>query len=244
MKKQKKVTIANVFLIVAIFLIIGGGTFAFWTWVNPEEEKTNIIFKTPGIEEMKSKLYANLEGSGNMEVTDLKPSLCNGDNAIKKTIVINYLNQTKQTATVSATLEVPSELFILPVKEITENNELTEQILIPTQENLQELKFALTTESTSCDDGIVTDIDGNEIKGNFSQLVFDTQTKKNEQLTLFTHNFTAPSNMSVEDTKIYYLWIWLDLDYTHTNIGNRNDDPMQGIRFITQWSGEIAQNNT
>ena len=49
--------------------------------------------------------------------------------------------------------------------------------------------------------------------------------------------------MSAEGTQTYYLYIWLDSSYEHTNTGSVNSDPMQGLSFTTQWSGTIAQNS-
>lgn len=242
MTNMKKIAV-NILFVLATIIIVGGGTYAFWTWVVPEEEETNVIFKTPSEEEIKDKLSAKIDGSGNVEVADLKPDLCNGETAVRKEVVISYLNQTKKTATISASLEVPSELFVLATRQIIENNESTNQILLPTQANLEKLKFALTTGDKSCDDGIAVNVDEKEIIGNFSSLIIDDETKKNEKLTLFTHSFIAPAQMISEETKTYYLWIWLDIEYTHINVGNRNDDPMQGITFTTQWSGEIIQNS-
>lgn len=225
MKDRNKLIIAIV-AVVAIVAIVGGATFAYWTWVTSDEQQTQVSFTVTG-----PNLSAHIEGNGTTDVTSLKPATCDSSNAIKKTVTINYMNETTQSATVSATLQ-------------TTAFGLRNASYVPTPANLTNLKYALTTTSGSCSTNVATDLNGNQITGDFSALTFNGATASNLPLTLFTQTFTAPANMSEEATQTYYLWIWLDKAYEHENVGDNNSDPMQGLTFTTQWSGIIAQNES
>ena len=48
--------------------------------------------------------------------------------------------------------------------------------------------------------------------------------------------------MTDELEQKYYLWLWLDSDYTPSrpNEGDTINDPLQNMAFTLTWSGEIA----
>lgn len=219
MKDRKKLIIAIVAVLI-IIVLVGGATFAYWTWVTNTAQQTNVSFVV-NQSDLEGEMYATLEGNGTTTATNLKPATCNGSNAIVKTITIKYLNKTVQAATVSATLSVTA---------FTARS----ASYLPSSPNLGYLKYALTT-SSSCTSNV-------QKSGSFNGLTFSsTVTPTNLPLTLFTQTFTASANMSAEGTQTYYLYIWLDSSYEHQNIGSVNSDPMQGLSFTTQWSGTIAQ---
>lgn len=221
MKDRKKLIIAIVAVLI-IIVLVGGATFAYWTWVTNTAQQTNVSFVV-NQSDLEGEMYATLEGNGTTTATNLKPATCNGSNAIVKTITIKYLNKTVQAATVSATLSVTA---------FTARS----ASYLPSSPNLGYLKYALTT-SSSCTSNV-------QKSGSFSGLTFSSAvTPTNLPLTLFTQTFTASANMSAEGTQTYYLYIWLDSSYEHTNTGSVNSDPMQGLSFTTQWSGTIAQNS-
>lgn len=222
MKDRKKLIIAIVAVLI-IIVLVGGATFAYWTWVTNTAQQTNVSFVVDD-KKLEGEMYAKLEGNGTNTATSLKPSTCKGSNAIVKTITIKYLNKTVQAATVSATLSVTA---------FTARS----ASYLPSSTNLGYLKYALTTDSSSCTSNV-------QKSGSFNGLTFSSAvTPTNLPLTLFTQTFTASANMSTEGTQTYYLYIWLDSSYEHKNIGSVNSDPMQGLSFTTQWSGTIAQNS-
>lgn len=222
MKDRKKLIIAILATLI-IIVLVGGATFAYWTWVTNTAQQTNVSFVV-NQSDLEGEMYATLEGNGTTTATNLKPATCNGSNAIVKTITIKYLNKTVQAATVSATLSVTA---------FTARS----ASYLPSSTNLGYLKYALTTDSSSCTSNV-------QKSGSFNGLTFSsTVTPTNLPLTLFTQTFTASANMSAEGTQTYYLYIWLDSSYEHKNIGSVNSDPMQGLSFTTQWSGTIAQNS-
>ena len=107
---------------------------------------------------------------------------------------------------------------------------------------MEKLRYVLTTTPDACDTNIAVDLDGNEINGDFSSLEFDDGHAKNLPLEVFTYTFQVDGNMTQEKSNMYYLWIWLDKSYEHQNVGNQNTDPMQGLEFTVEWSGNIIQN--
>lgn len=232
MKDRNKLIIAIVAVLIIVALV-GGATFAYWTWVSNSAQQTNVSFTLPedaGGADMDADgdgnpdLYATLEGNGTTTATDLKPTTCNGSNAIVKTVTIKYRNQTVQAATISATLNVTA---------FTARS----TSYLPTSTTLGYLKYALTTSSTSCTTGV-------QKNGTFNGLTFSsTVTPTNLPLTLFTQTISASADGAggAEKTQTYYLYIWLDSSYEHTNTGSVNSDPMQGLSFTTQWSGSIVQ---
>lgn len=228
MKKNNKIiiTIASV---VAIVIVTAGATFAYWNWIMDPSEETDIDFEVIG-DNITQKLYANLNGNSSEIISNLEPTACTSDNAIKKEISINYLNKMKQSATITATLKVS-------------DFRLRNNLYVPTTDELKYLKYAITTTPNSCESDIAIALNGEQMTGNFSELIFEDGDVTNLPLELFSYNFTADSNMNVENELKYYLWIWLDQDYVHINVGNNNTDAMQGIEFRMTWSGTVAQNS-
>lgn len=225
MKKNKKM-IVSIIAVLFIGIIVTGATFAYWTWVVDAENETELDFITIG-SNVQNELYAKLEGNGTTEVTKLIPSDCRADSAVLKKVEIGYLNKLKQSATITATLKV---------------REFEVKYNAPTAEELKYLKYALTTTSDSCSTNIVKNANGEELTGNFSDLVFENGKVTNLPINLFSRTITIPANMTGEQGVTYYLWIWLDSKYVHINVGDNNTDPMQEINFKVQWSGTIAQN--
>ena len=226
MKDKNKLVIAVV-AVVAIVLLVVGATFAYWTWISNEEQRTNVAF-TLTQETLEGGLYANLDGSGETTATALKPAACDSSNAVKKTVTINYYNETTQSATISAILQVSAFT-------------LRDTAYVPTTEDLEHLKYALTTTDTLCTTDVAKDLNENAISGDFSDVTFENGVAQ-LPVTLFTQTFTAPAKMTEEATQTYYLWIWLDSAYAHENVGSNNTDPMQSLEFTTQWSGVVSQN--
>lgn len=225
MKKNQKI-ILSIISVLVIGIIVTSATFAYWTWVVDADNETEVEFITIG-NNVQNELYAKLEGNGTTEVTKLTPTDCKIENAVLKKVEIGYLNKLKQSATITATLRV---------------SEFEVKNAIPTTEELKYLKYALTTTSDSCSTNIVRNDDGEELTGNFSDLVFANGTATNLPTNLFSRTMTIPANMTGEQGVTYYLWIWLDSKYVHINIGDNNTDPMQEISFKVQWTGKIAQN--
>lgn len=225
MKERNKLIIAIV-AVAVIIVSVGGGTYAFFTWVTNTSQRTNVSF-TVNQTTIEGDLNAQIVGNANASSLDatLKPASCTSSgNAIIKTVPITYYNSTVQAATVTATLKVTAF-------------NLRSASYKPTSTDLGYLKYALTESSTNCTTSAVQ-------TGTFSGITFSGAAGSNLPYTLFDQTITAPANMSEAVTKTYYLWIWLDSTYSHQNEGSVNSDPMQGFTINVEWSGTIAQNNS
>lgn len=222
--KNKNTLIISTCIVTILTILIVGATYAYWSWRTDVVNQTDVSFEVVG-----TGLSAHIEGNGTTEVMNLVPSACGNKKTIKKEVKITYQNETEHTATVSSTLS----LIEFTLKNIS---------IVPSIEQLQKLKYVLTISPDSCSTNIATDIYGNEISGNFSELEFEGGNAENLPLDLFTHSFIAERSMNQKNTKTYYLWVWLDESYEHQNVGNYNTDPMQGIKFTLKYSGTIMQN--
>lgn len=158
------------------------------------------------------KMYANLEGDGLTAVSSLVPAECTSSNAIKKEVVINYANVTNNNAKITADLNMTS---------------FTSGALKPTNTQLESLKWTISRSNTSCTTNVVK-------SGNFSGF------GETIPQVLTNLEINVPANTEAK-SETYYLYIWLDSSYSHTNIGNDNTDPMQNLNFKLQWSGTISQ---
>ena len=213
MKDRNKLILAIV-AVVAIVVIVGGATFAYWTWITADEQQTAVQFK------VEVGLDAELVGGAATNITDLAPvSGCTAsDHVAKLPLTLNYKNETTNGARVNATLTLSN--FESP------NG-------TPSTEDLAHLHYALTTSDASC----TTDA----IEGATGVFTATSGTLLNDVLIKNDITFKAPDNIGSQD---YYLWIWLDKDYGHQNIGNTNSDPMQNITFTLTWSGQINNDVT
>lgn len=227
MNKKNQKIILSIISVLVIGIIVTGATFAYWKWVVDAENETELDFVVIG-DNIESELYAKLDGNGITEIKNLHPSKCDGNSAILKKINISYLNKLKQSATITATLKV---------------SEFNVKEYIPTEEQLKYLKYSLTNTESSCENDIVKNSNNEELIGNFSDLVFENKKVSNLSNNLFSQTITVPANMTVKQEVNYYLWIWLDSEYEHINIGNDNTDPMQELNFKLEWSGTIEQNS-
>lgn len=221
MKNRNKTLIA-VGIVLLIIVLVGGATYAYWTWTSSNAQKTNISFTIPDM--IEEGFYANLNGSGNVAATKLAPAECtNATYAIKKTITITHKNTTPITANVTATLSAKS----LTWKYGNQSG---------VQGKLSNIKYALTTSSSNCTTGAVK-------TGTLSGLTVGAtaNTAATQNIKLFDQTFTSPANAANESTQTYYLWVWIDKNYAHQNVGNANSDPLQDIAFNLEWSGHMEQ---
>lgn len=235
-KNNNKALILSIIAVTVIAALVVGGTYAYWTWVSNTAQRTNVNFSVSGGRDDK---YADLMGNGTTgtgDVVELKPAPCTDSTfAIVKTVPIKWANFSQNNATVTATLSVTSFKFRSASYKPTTGSSGT----------LKSLKWAIRESAATA----ATKASPNTCetsataKGDFSGLTIPssgTTVSSGLPLTLGNVSFTATANTSTEQTKTYYLYIWLDYNYAHENIGDINSDPMQGLEFSVQWSGTMA----
>jgi len=218
MKEKNKLIIA----IVAVALIavaVVGATYAFWTWTTNEAQRTSVSFT---VTDAAEDVYANLDGGGSTTAQNLAPVACGNSKyttyAIKKTMTLTYKNASVNPAPITGTLTITAWT--------------PAHGTIPTAA-YSHLHYAVTESGTNCSQTAVTGM-----SGTFPTSITAGTTKLIDDVTFLT----APANTNTEQSKTYYLWIWLDSTYEYENVGNAVTDPMQGLQFTVAWSGTI--NNT
>ena len=182
MDKKKKVMVVLITLTI-IFTIIGS-TFAYLSWSSSEEQKTNVTF-TKG-----EGFSCSVNGGGNITTGDviLMPTVVNDSTTsyyIKRTITVN------PTITDSL-LPIYMDLWL-------DINSLGTGL-----SNSLNLKYALTTSSTSPTTGVVS-------SGNF-----------NGKITGDKINLLTSKEYTATTTDTYYLWIWLDAEETSSDTMNQS----------------------
>lgn len=99
--------------------------------------------------------------------------------------------------------------------------------IFPTAFKISNLEWVLTTSSSSCTTDIVA-------SGNFSNVVQGTKFN----LT----SFDVPALTTLTLTKTYYLYIWINEDYSIKNTGNTVTSSIQDKSFTLQLTGEMTNN--
>ena len=182
MDKKKKV-MGVLFTLTIIFTIIGS-TFAYLSWSSSEEQKTNVTFTK------EAGFSCSVNGGGNIAEGDviLMPTVVNDSTTsyyIKRTITV------KPTITDSL-LPIYMDLWL-------DINSLGTGL-----SNSLNLKYALTTSSTSPTTGVVS-------SGNFNGKIAGDKVN-----LLTSKEYTATT------TDTYYLWIWLDAEETSSDTMNQS----------------------
>ena len=182
MDKKKK--IVGVLITLTIIFTVMGSTFAYLSWSSSEEQKTNVTF-TKG-----EGFSCSVNGGGNITTGEviLMPTVVNDSTTsyyIKRTITVN------PTITDSL-LPIYMDLWL-------DINSLGTGL-----SNSLNLKYALTTSSTSPTTGVVS-------SGNF-----------NGKITGDKINLLTSKKYTATTTDTYYLWIWLDAEETSSDTMNQS----------------------
>ena len=176
MNNNKNKKIILVLIILTVIFTMMGGSLAYLSWVSSESQKTNITFAT-GVD-----FSCSADGGGNITEDDaiLVPTEVNNmttSNYIKREI--------KVTPTITGkNMNISMDLWL-------DINKLDSGL--STSENV---KYALTTSSTSNSEGVVT-------VGTFHGM------QANEKIELLSNEI-----YSITTTNTYYLWIWIDAAQT------------------------------
>ena len=191
---------------------------------------------------------ASFDGSSTITTRSLKPSSCK--DAIKEKITISYYNEMQLPATISIDLVVSKTNNVSSFK-------IRDLNYKPSAETLKYLHWTITT-SNSCTDPANTDTGRTNITNssdvtprisdNFVEFA-NTFTYLNSSIApkIATLSFVVPAGSGSKTNplkKTYYLYVWLDENYTHINEGNVNSDPLQKLSFSLNWQNGIMTLNS
>ena len=128
----------KMYLLIAIFAIIFtffGGSLAYWEWETTSNQRTNVVFTA------NRDFMCEADGGGNINngQISLVPTTCmNSNYAIKRTITVKPTIYNEE-------ISVAMDLW-LDIKSIGSG-----------LSNSKNFKYALTTSSTSCTDGVISE---------------------------------------------------------------------------------------
>ena len=242
-KKEENKLIITIIAVLVIIAIIGGATFAYWSWETNEEQRTHVTVEVEGA-------FLTIDGT-NVTNTSMRPTNdCDG--------VAALIGE----ATFTATNGTETNMKVIPMIDI---------ILTPAtgrtldDDDKSHLHWALvditSTTNKTCDSPdysgtfnkvakvtVTKDASGNVSISSptVSSVQTSTSTTTNVTTALIANisgdnvsklTFVAPAeNTASPTTKTYRLYIWLDSGYTHTNYGAENTDPMQDLSMSVKWS--------
>ena len=178
MKNKKTIIVLSILTI--IFTIIGG-SLAYYNWQTSESQKTNIVFTVEG------NFSCAADGGGDITSSDvmLAPASCtNSKYAIKREVTVT-------PKILGNGLNIDMDLWL-------DINDLGDGL-----SKSKNFKYALTTESDSCTEGVV-------VEG-----TFEGKTKEDKIYLLKEKTY----NQTTSDK--YYLYIWLDEAETSTDTMNQ-----------------------
>jgi len=212
---MKKILI-TLFAVILIIVIIGGATFAYWSWQTSDAQRTNVNVTVQGA-------TFTIEGN-NISSEGMYPTAnCNGNGALKGEVAtMTVVNSTESPMT--AGLKIRVSLF-------PEHGTLSTTAK-------SKINWAIVDTSTSATCSTPTK------SGTFSTVTVADQSSDfpNVDYTdidtgeTFIAYGTTKDGEPVTTTKTYKIFVWLDNEYEYTNYGNVISDPMQGLKISVKWS--------
>lgn len=223
----------NIFLaIVAVIFIgalVGGGTYAYWIWQTNESQRTSVTFTI-------SKPNFTITGD-NLSSNTLAPTQsCYYTNA----------NYSQHTLAGRATVTAENNTSASMRATITLKGSLTPVSgrTLPTSGSnsaanihwaIKEVASATTAFSAANCTGTAG--------STYTTGTFSGKTANGTYSDIPT-SISFDVAPGATGTKYYQVYVWIDSAYTHTNYGNTNDDPMQGLTINMTFSenSEFTQN--
>lgn len=204
--KEKNKLIITIIAVLVIIIIVAGATFSYFSWRITEENETNITVKVGG---------ATLNISGDNVINDeMYPTTCNTSAALKGTATVTAINSSNMI--METKLKIRASLFAA-------QGTLNES-------KLSKIHWAIVDTTKSC-------LSPNA-QGTFANVVpatsrsnFPNQTYTDIDTTI---SFEVPQSTTI--IKTYDLYVWIDSDYEHTNVGETVSDPVQDLLVSVKWS--------
>ena len=222
MLKKINIKLATIFLVVvSVIALIIGSTLAYWIWSSNNLVTVNITTNMGGI-------GLTLNG-GTHTINNLAPASCTHSTyANQLPVVISRYNETQYLATTILTLKLTS---------------FTWEHAKPSVDDLSNIKFAVTSSNSSCINPLAS--------GDLASITTNNtaSTAESQNTIVFNWEYILPANSGTQSNstnETYYLYVWIDPDYTFENTGsNQIQDPLQDISLTVTWSAtNIEQTDT
>ena len=209
--------------VISIGVLIGGGTYAFWTWQTSDSQQTNVAFtiSAPGF-----TIVGNNVSATNLAPTQTCYYQSNATGHIQHTLAGNatVTAENNTTAPMRATITLNGSLSTSSGKVLPTSGSNSAA-------NIHWAIKKVSTASESYSTANCTGTAGSEYAtGTFANITANgTPTDIPTSIT-----FDVPAGETA--VRNYQIYVWLDSDYTHTNIGSTNSDPMQGLTVTLTFS--------
>lgn len=208
-KEETNKLIFALIAVVLIIVIVGGATFAYWSWTTNTSQQTVINATVPANSDFTYTIVGN-----NVTSTGMYPtSDCDGAGAlVGNTATVTVINPTESP--MQAALKIRATLS-------SSQGSLTST-------NKGKLNWAIVQMSsataTAADNACST-----------SKIASGTLASASSNTDIDTGiTFIAAANATT--VKYYKLYVWLDSSYTFTNTGSAVTDPMQNLNISVKWS--------
>ncbi len=226
MKKDNNIKSVFLAIVAVLFIgaLVGGGTYAYWTWQTNESQRTAVTFtiSKPNFTIVGDNLTSNtLAPTQSCYYTQASYSQHTLAGRATVTAVNNTSASMKATITLKGALK-PVSGRTLP----TSGSNSAANIHWAIKE--------VASATTGFSAGNCTGTAGSTYAtGTFAGITPNASTLTYSDIaTSITFN-VAPG---ATGTKYYQVYVWIDSAYTHTNYGNTNDDPMQGLTVALTFS--------
>lgn len=228
MKKQGNNNVRNIsFAIVAVALIIaiaGGGTYAWWRWRSADTQKTNVTvtIQKPGFtivgETASSNTLTPTSACYNTPATNHVQHTLAG----KATVTATNNTSTKMRAKIN----LKAMLANAVTGNITDEQNNTTSRKSHIHWAIKKVTNGTTAFST---DNCTGTAGGTEYDtGNFDAV----GTSFTDIATTITFDVNAGATV----TNYYHVYVWIDSDYKHENVGNTQNDPLQNNTITITFS--------
>ncbi len=226
MKKDNNIKSVFLAIVAVLFIgaLVGGGTYAYWTWQTNEAQRTAVTFtiSKPNFTIVGDNLSSNtLAPTQSCYYTQASYSQHTLAGKATVTAVNNTSASMKATITLKGALK-PVSGRTLP----TSGSNSAANIHWAIKE--------VASATTGFSAGNCTGTAGSTYAtGTFAGITPNSSTLTYSDITTSITFNVAPG---ATGTKYYQVYVWIDSAYTHTNYGNTNDDPMQGLTVALTFS--------
>lgn len=217
MKEKNKIVISIV-AVALIIALVGGGTYAYWTWQSANNTVVNFTV-TGGT--------MSIDGGGNITTKSLAPAQCtNTTYAIQRKVKVMATNETSSAMTGTIQLKVNSLTVASGHNALNATNKASIKYALVSVTEAQYEASSFTKTGDTCATGAAA-------TGNFGSY------STGGTITLL-NNLSVPANSS-NNAFYYELYLWIDKSYTGTaTTGTTVKDALQDLTINLEWQGSMT----